>query len=125
MNVWIDGSPALRQNQQGRISIAYEDGRTFVGEIGNSTVNEAEYRALIEALKNCKDGDIINTDSELLVGHLTKGWKVNAENLKEYHKEAKILLEQKKCKLVLVRREENKAGKLLEGMPGYRHAKSS
>ena|SRR5437867_1791272 len=125
MNVWIDGSPALRQNQQGRISIVYEDGRTFVAEIGNCTVNEAEYMALIEALRSCKEGDVINSDSELVVGQMTKGWKVNVENLKELHGKAKTLLEQKPCKLVLVRREDNKAGKLLEGMPGYRHARSS
>jgi ribonuclease HI len=125
MNIWIDGSPALRQNQQGRISVVYEDGRTFVAEIGNCTVNEAEYMALIEALRSCNEGDVINSDSELLVGQLTKDWKVNAENLKDLHRKAKTLLEQKGCKLLLIRREDNKAGKLLEGMPGYRHARSS
>jgi ribonuclease HI len=124
MNIWIDGSPALRQNQQGRIAIVREDGDTFVAEIGASTVNEAEYQALIEALKGCNTCDTIHTDSELLAGHLTKGWKVNAENLKEYHKRAKALLEQKQCKIVLIRRNDNRAGKLLEGMPGYRHARS-
>lgn len=124
MNIWIDGSPALHQSPQGRISIVYEDGRTIVGEIGAATVNEAEYQALIEALKNCNAGDLIHTDSGLLAGHLTKGWRVNAENLKEYYARAKALLEQKQCKLVLIRRTENKAGKLLEGMPGYRFARS-
>src|SRR5436309_13076915 len=104
MNVWIDGSPALRQNQQGRISIVYEDGRTLVGEIGNCTVNEAEYMALIEALRCCKEDDVINSDSELVVGQMTKGWKVNAENLKDFHGKAKTLLEQKNCRLILVRR---------------------
>src|SRR2546428_13987826 len=68
MNIWIDGSPALRQNQQGRISIVYEDGRTFVAEIGNCTVNESEYMALIEALRSCKEDDVINSDSELFNG---------------------------------------------------------
>jgi ribonuclease HI len=86
MNVWIDGSPALRQNQQGRVAVVYEDGRQFVAEIGASTNNEAEYQALIEALKSCNEGDIINTDSELLVGHLNKNWKVKAENLKALQK---------------------------------------
>jgi len=56
MNVWIDGSPALRQTQQGRIAVVYEDGRTFVAEVGSCTVNEAEYLGLIEALKGCKEG---------------------------------------------------------------------
>jgi ribonuclease HI len=125
MNIWIDGSPALRQNQQGRISMVYEDGRTFVAEIGNCTVNEAEYMAVIEALRSCNEGDMINSDSELVVGQMTMDWKVKAENLKELHEKAKTLLDQKRCKLVLVRREDNKAGKLLEAMPGYRHARSS
>lgn len=125
MNLWIDGSPALRQNQQGRISIVYEDGNTFVAEVGAATVNEAEYTALIEALKTCTKGDVIHTDSELLVGHLTKDWKVRAENLKKYHAQAKALLEEKRCKLVLIPRARNKAGKLMENMPGFRHARSS
>jgi ribonuclease HI/probable phosphoglycerate mutase len=124
MQIWIDGSPALRQNQQGRISMVYEDGRQLVAEIGSCTNNEAEYLALIEALRSCNEGDVINTDSELLVGQLTKGWKVNAENLREYYKRAKALIEQKRCKLALIRREENKAGKLMEGMPSHRHTKS-
>jgi ribonuclease HI len=114
----------LRQNQQGRISIVYENGRTCVAEVGNCTSNEAEYLALIEALKSCNNGDIINTDSQLLVGQLTKGWKVKAENLKEYYKQAKELLEQKKgCKLVLVNRINNRAGKLMQNMTGYRHVR--
>lgn len=125
MDAWIDGSPALRQTQQGRIAVVYEDGRQYVAEIGSSTNNEAEYMALIEALKSCNEGDTINTDSELLVGHLTRKWKVKAENLKEHYNQAKALLDKKKCKLVLVRRADNKAGKLLEGMPGYRHVRSS
>jgi ribonuclease HI len=124
MNIWIDGSPAMRQIGQGRIALYYEDGRTFVGEIGASTVNEAEYMALIEALKSCKMGDVILTDSALLDGHLNKGWKVGAESLKAYYKEAKELMQQKQCKLVLIRRSDNRAGKLLEGMEGYRHAQS-
>jgi ribonuclease HI len=124
MNIWIDGSPALRQNQQGRIAVAYENGNTFVAEVGGCTVNEAEYLALIEALRSSKGHDTIHTDSDLLAGHLTKGWKVNAENLKDYHKRAKALLEQKQCKLVWIQRSDNRAGKLLEGMPGYRHARS-
>jgi len=123
MNIWIDGSPALRQNQQGRIALVYEDGRTLVAEIGYCTSNEAEYQALIEALRTCNNGDVINTDSELLVGHLSKGWKVNAENLKGYCKKAKELLEQKGCKLVFVDRKNNRAGKLMENMTGHRHTR--
>jgi ribonuclease HI len=124
MNVWIDGSPAIRQTQQGRIAIAYEDGRTLAAEIGSSTVNEAEYLALIEALNSCKQGDVINTDSQLLVGQLTMGWKVRAENLKEIHRQAKALLEKSGCRLALVGRKDNRAGKLMESMPGYRHART-
>lgn len=104
--------------------MVYEDGRTFVAEIGPCTVNEAEYVALNEALRSCNHGDVIHTDSELLAGQLTKRWAVKAENLKDLYKRAKALLEEKKCKLVQISRKENRAGKLLEGMAGYRHARS-
>lgn len=88
--------------------------------------NEAEYRALIEALKSCNDGDVIYTDSQLIVGQLTKGWKVKAPNLKNYYVQAKALREQKKgCTIVLIGRANNRAGKLMENMDGYRHARFS
>lgn len=92
MNIWIDGSPGKRQNPEGRIAIVFEEGQTIVEEVGVGTNNEIEYRALIEALRNCNNGDVINTDSQLLVGHLIKGWRVGAENLKDYYNQAKKLL---------------------------------
>ena len=68
---------------------------------------------------------MINTDSQLLVGQLTKGWKVRAENLREYFIRAKELLEKKGCRLTLVARQNNRAGKLMENMTGYRHPRST
>ncbi len=79
------------------------------------TNNEMEYSALHAALRDyAKSGDVIYTDSQLLVGHLTKGWKQNYPRLKPLIGKCKKLLDEKKVKLIWVPREENKAGKILE-----------
>ena len=58
---------------------------------GNRTNNEAEYLALINALEYVKDtykGQyidklIIKTDSQLLIGQLSKGWRVKQDHLRD------------------------------------------
>lgn len=66
-----------------------------------STNNEAEYLTLIESLVYLKDlqGKVaklppveILTDSQLLVGQLTSGWKVKALNLRPLVDQASELL---------------------------------
>jgi hypothetical protein len=45
---------------------------------------------------------------------MTKRWKIKAENLKGYHKQAKELLEQQmRCKIMQVKQADNGAGRLL------------
>ncbi len=78
------------------------------------TNNEAEYKGLIEALTIAEAGDKIITDSQLLVGHITQGWKVKAPNLRELYQQAKALFNQKTPELVWVMRSENKAGIYLD-----------
>ncbi len=78
------------------------------------TNNEAEYYALIETLKEVEDGDIIYTDSQLLVGQLIKGWKINYKHLQRLVNIAKPLIEGLHIKLIWVNRENNYAGKVLE-----------
>lgn len=59
-------------------------------EYGNKTNNEAEYLALIDALeyikiaysKQCIEKLIIKTDSQLLIGQFSKGWRIKQEHLK-------------------------------------------
>ncbi len=61
------------------------------------TSNYAEYTALVEALKKLKqlgiEGDIlVRSDSQLLVGQMSKGWKVKGGAYIAKLKEAKDLI---------------------------------
>ena len=70
------------------------------------TSNEAEYRTLVELLSTLQPGaaPTVRMDSKLVVGQLTKGWRVKAENLKPLHKRARELLRSTKAKLKWVPR---------------------
>ena len=93
----------------------YADGQSLVEEVGSKTNNQAEYLALIKALMSREAfGAIIYTDSQLLVGHLTKGWKVREPKLQALWQDARALLQKTGAKLEWVPREKNRAGKLLE-----------
>jgi len=65
---------------------------------GNRTNNEAEYMALIDALTWIKekykyvDNLIIKTDSQLLIGHLSQGWRVKEPRLRELYTKASYLI---------------------------------
>jgi ribonuclease HI len=72
-----------------------------------------EYEALLYALEMIDCTEIF-TDSQLLVGHLTKGWKVKAKNLYPYFCKCSKLLQNKNIKLTWIPRKENRAGHLLE-----------
>ena len=56
-------------------------------EFGNATNNEAEYKALLKALRHVAyyapvgASVEVRTDSQLVVGQVTQGWKVKAANL--------------------------------------------
>jgi ribonuclease HI len=114
MDIYTDGSGW--NGRKCEYAVVFEDGRViremFQTECTN---NEMEYAGLIRALKECKTGDTIYTDSQLLVGHVTKGWKVNKAHLRPLVDEAKKLVAEKKAKLVWVPRERNRAGILIEG----------
>jgi ribonuclease HI len=83
------------------------------------TNNYAEYTALVEALKKLKElrisGDVVvKSDSKLLVGQMSQGWKVKGGGYIEKLKEARELL--KDFELVefeWVPREENEEADLL------------
>ncbi len=62
------------------------------------TSNYAEYTALAEALKKLKalgvEGDVfVRSDSKLLVGHLSEGWKVKGGMYVEKLREVRMLLD--------------------------------
>jgi len=114
--IYIDGGGALLKGQRWKTIVLFENGDYHKGEgPAVKTNNEAEYSALIQALLDERAmGSTIYTDSQLLVGHLTKNWKVKAENLKFLVEIAKKLLSLNGAELVWVPREQNKAGKILE-----------
>lgn len=78
------------------------------------TNNEMEYAGLLAALEHAAIGDELFTDSQLLVGQVLGGWKVNARHLKPLAEKAKALVLARRVTLVWVPREQNLAGKLFE-----------
>ena len=81
---------------------------------GNATNNEMEYKAMIEALKICKNGDIIFSDSQLIIYQLTGVYKIKEPRLKKLASEAFELMKNKDVKIGWIRREKNLAGIFLE-----------
>lgn len=115
MKIWTDGAGALLEGQRAKTCVVFEDGDVKVTEFDRGTNNEMEYTALIQALSDPRaDGATIITDSQLLVGQLTKGWKVRAANLAPLNERARALLAERRAALVWVPREVNRAGKVLE-----------
>ena len=80
----------------------------------NTTSNEAEYLAVIAALEKCEHGERIITDSQLVVQQVTGRWRVKALNLRNYHKQASKLVNDKKADLRWTSRDTNLAGAALE-----------
>ncbi len=105
----------------GSYVLSTRDGRkeTIRLDLGTATNNEAEYQTLIAALKDLvgriQRADrapsgyslLVHTDSQLMVGQLTQGWKVKAANLRPLVDEAKSLMQAfGRCDLVKVPRDE-------------------
>jgi ribonuclease HI len=79
------------------------------------TNNEMEYFAVIVALMDyAREGDIVKSDSRLVVNQVNGLWKINEERLRKLCNEAKAWLDQKKCKLEWIPRAMNSAGFLIE-----------
>lgn len=115
MKIWVDGAGALLEGQKAKACVVYEDGDVKVATFDHGTNNEMEYTALIQALSDPRAQDAtIFTDSQLLVGQLTQGWKVRAENLRPLNERARTRLHQRKATLSWIPREVNRAGKVLE-----------
>jgi len=115
VKIWVDGAGALLEGQKAKSCVVFEDGDVKVTRYDRGTNNEMEYTALLQALSDPRgDSATIYTDSQLLVGQLTKGWKVRAGNLRPLNERAKALLDERKATLIWIPREENRAGKVLE-----------
>jgi len=114
--IYIDGGCKPNPGMM-RIAICIPElGLEFTkDDLGKGTANRAEYLSLIYALKLVKDREgsiIFYTDSQLVWGQMTQGWKVN-KNL-DLFKEAMSLFEHDHMKIVKIPRNLNEAGKLLE-----------
>jgi ribonuclease HI len=116
---WIDGGCLGNNDAHGKRNAygSISDGKAIMRRrfAKARTNNEAEYTTLLAALKNMlmnrtdPNGPTIYTDSQLMVGQLTQGSKVKAENLLALHDEAALLLAKTKAKLVWLSR-----GKIVE-----------
>ena len=100
--LWLYADGASRGNP-GRASIGavlYAQDRTVVDtlsrEIGRTTNNVAEYRAVIEGLKMAAKHHprrlVVCSDSQLLVRQLSGAYKVKSPKLKTLHQQALGLL---------------------------------
>ena len=110
--IWADGGALQNgtRDAQGYASYLLES-RTGKRQIvrlndlpGVTTNNEAEYVALLSALVDLRGrieragksphsySVVMHTDSQLLVGQLTRGWQIKAANLRPLVDEAKSLM---------------------------------
>ena len=78
------------------------------------TNNVAEYSAVLNALIIAQDGDIVISDSQLVIYQLQGKYKCKASHLKPLYEAGVKILIDKNIKLKWVPREENFAGKLLD-----------
>ena len=78
------------------------------------TNNEAEYNAVIMALKENKDNDIrIQSDSQLIVNQLNKNYKIKEPRLRKLAEKVWELCKGRNVHFYWIRRESNKAGFIL------------
>ena len=104
-----------------------EEGKLlFHEDIGDASVNEAEYRGVIAALRWISDNDIdeqviIITDSKLVWGHVLDDWRCapfdkegNPSKLLAFRDIVRVLLEVTDSRLIWKRRDRNMAGWFFE-----------
>ena len=78
------------------------------------TNNEAEYMAVIEALKENKENKIqIKSDSQLIVNQINKNYKIKEKRLKKLAEKVWKLCENRNVEFTWIPREKNKAGHIL------------
>jgi ribonuclease HI len=94
-----------------------ESGEKHIERVPGLTNNEAEYRAVISALKQLRraSNTELKTDSLLVVSQLRGEYRIRDSKLAKLADEVKTITEQKRLtlKLTWVPREENLAGRLL------------
>lgn len=116
IEVYIDGASRGNPGESGiGIVINFEDGnkKHIKKYLGIATNNQAEYNALINALKNLSeyssDSITIYTDSQLVANQINQLWKVKDPDLRILYSEAKELFNRfQNIKIQHIRREKNK-----------------
>jgi len=123
IHVWVDGgckNPGT-ENARGYYSVrvmgdwgtTHHEERILIDSIDPQTNNVAEYHALLQGLFWIKDYKfwggseliVIHTDSQLVIGQLIAGWKINFSYLKHLNHECAQLLDElrKKHSIVLMK----------------------
>ena len=114
ISIYVDGSGG---NDSGYGFFVKETGESFYEKKPDITNNQAEYLAIISALKKFveKDGEIsIYSDSKNTVNQLNHEFAINNEQLRILARESWSLIAKfSKIKISWVPRGENLAGKML------------
>jgi ribonuclease HI len=114
ISVYVDGSGGLNG---GFGYFVKETGESFYEKKPEITNNQAEYMAIIIALKNFKDSTeeiTIFSDSKNTISQLNHEFAINNEKLRDLAREAWSLIgTYSKITLLWVPRKENLAGKML------------
>jgi ribonuclease HI len=114
ISIYVDGAGGLNSGYGYYVK---ETGESFYEKKPSITNNQAEYLAIIAALKKFVESDddvIIFSDSKNTVSQLNHEFAINNEQLKELAREAwPIIAKYSKLKITWIPREENLAGKML------------
>lgn len=113
MKVYVDANPS----EIACVSDTPEPGRTRPIPhceilVGDNTNNEAEYKAVIKALREFPDVTEIFSDSQLVVNQLNLKWSIKEDRLRQL---AKVVwqLSKGKVRFTWIPRKQNLAGRLL------------
>jgi len=118
LRIFADGSGQRPDGKASAFAWIREDTHEkYIERIDGLTNNEAEYRAVISALKPLRSGCNVEllTDSLLVVSQLRGEYRILDPKLAKLASEVRTIADRKRLKLKVtwVRRQENPAGKLL------------
>lgn len=114
ISIYVDGAGG---EDSGYGYFVKETGESFYEKKSNITNNQAEYLAILVALKkfvNSDDEIIIYSDSKNTVNQLNHQYAINNEQLKKLAREAWLIIAKfSNLKIKWIPRSENLAGKML------------
>ncbi len=113
ISVYVDGSGG---EDSGYGFYIKETGKSFYEKKPNITNNQAEYLAIIAALKSVKSDEdiVIYSDSKNTIAQLNHENAINNDQLRSLAREAwELIAKFSNLKLVWIPRKENLAGKML------------